>query len=56
MLWFEHDRYDQFVLLRCLAHFAGHGAPLERWVGGVRIVPGQANWLWDEASHRVTHT
>jgi hypothetical protein len=26
-LWFEHDRYDQFVLLRCLAYFAEHGAP-----------------------------
>jgi len=27
VLWFEHDRYDQFVLLRCLAWFAQHGAP-----------------------------
>lgn len=26
-LWLEHDRYDQFVLLRCLAYFAEHGAP-----------------------------
>lgn len=26
-LWFEHDRYDQFVLLRCLAYFAEHGTP-----------------------------
>jgi hypothetical protein len=27
VLWFEHDRLDQFVLLRCLAYFAEHGAP-----------------------------
>jgi hypothetical protein len=27
VLWLEHDRYDQFVLLRCLAWFADHGAP-----------------------------
>jgi hypothetical protein len=27
VLWLEHDRYDQFVLLRCLAAFAEHGAP-----------------------------
>lgn len=27
ILWFEHDRYDQFVQLRCLAAFAEHGAP-----------------------------
>ena len=25
VLWLEHDRYDQFVLLRCLAWFAQHG-------------------------------
>jgi hypothetical protein len=27
VLWLEHDRYDQFVLLRCLSWFAEHGAP-----------------------------
>ncbi|MBT6247307.1 MAG: hypothetical protein HOI43_17965 [Gammaproteobacteria bacterium] len=26
-LWFEHDRMDQFILLRSLAFFAEHGAP-----------------------------
>jgi hypothetical protein len=27
VLWLEHDRYDQFVLLRCLSWFSEHGAP-----------------------------
>lgn len=27
VLWFEHDCYDQFILLRCLALFEEHGMP-----------------------------
>jgi hypothetical protein len=25
----------------------------ERWVGGVRIAPGQRNWRWDERTRAV---
>ena len=25
----------------------------ERWVGGVRIAPGQRNWRWDERARDV---
>lgn len=25
----------------------------ERWVGGVRIVPRQRNWRWNELAHDV---
>ena len=27
----------------------------ERWVGGVRIVPAQRNWRWDERTRGVEH-
>jgi hypothetical protein len=30
----------------CIDLLAGAGA--ERWVGGVRIVPGQPGWRWDQ--------
>ena len=61
MLWFEHDRYDQFVLLRCLAFFAEHGAPrrLEhlrindypgstRFVGLGQLPPEALQLLWGQ--------
>jgi hypothetical protein len=60
VLWLEHDRYDQFVLLRCLAWFAEHGAPprLEligpndfpgatRFVGLGQLPPEALRLLWD---------
>jgi hypothetical protein len=25
----------------------------ERWVGGVRVAPGQRNWRWDERERAV---
>ncbi len=59
MLWFEHDRYDQFVLLRCLAFFAEHGAPARleqvcindypgstRFVGLGQLPPEALQLLW----------
>ncbi len=27
-------------------------SPPERWVGGVRIVPGMPHWRWDEAAEK----
>lgn len=61
MLWFEHDRYDQFVQLRCLAAFAEHGAPriLEqlhvndfpgstRFVGLGQLPPEALQLLWSQ--------
>ena len=61
VLWLEHDRYDQFVLLRCLAWFAEHGAPprLElvgpsdfpgatRFVGLGQLPPEALRLLWDQ--------
>ena len=60
VLWLEHDRYDQFVLLRCLAWFAEHGAPprLEligpsdfpgamRFVGLGQLPPEALRLLWE---------
>jgi hypothetical protein len=60
VLWFEHDRYDQFALLRCLASFAEHGAPprLElvrandfpgatRFVGLGQLPPEALRLLWE---------
>lgn len=60
VLWFEHDTYDQLILARCLAHFAG--APprrLElispaRYPGGTRFIglgqlpPEALRLLWNE--------
>jgi uncharacterized protein DUF1835 len=61
VLWLEHDRYDQFVLLRCLAWFAEHGAPprLElvgpsdfpgatRFVGLGQLPPEALRLLWEQ--------
>lgn len=42
VLWLEHDRYDQFVLLRCLAWFAEHGAPPRLELVGPNDFPGAA--------------
>ena len=67
MLWFEHDRYDQFVLLRCLAFFAEHGAPARleqicindfpgatRFMGLGQLPPEALQLLWSQRT-RVTH-
>ena len=45
VLWFEHDRYDQFVLLRCLAWFAEHGAPPRLEIVELDDYPGAAHFL-----------
>jgi hypothetical protein len=45
VLWLEHDRYDQFVLLRCLAAFAEHGAPPRLELVGPNDFPGAARFL-----------
>jgi hypothetical protein len=45
VLWLEHDRYDQFVLLRCLASFAEHGAPPLLELVGPNDFPGAARFL-----------
>jgi hypothetical protein len=63
VLWLEHDRYDQFVLLRCLAWFAEHGAPLRlelvgpndfpgatRFVGLGQLPPEALRLLWEKRS------
>ena len=60
VLWLEHDRYDQFVLLRCLARFAEHGAPprlelvgpsdfpgMTRFVGIGQLPPEALRLLWE---------
>jgi hypothetical protein len=60
VLWLEHDRYDQFVLLRCLAWFAEHGAPprlelvgpsdfpgMTRFVGLGQLPPEALRLLWE---------
>jgi hypothetical protein len=49
VLWLEHDRYDQFVLLRCLAAFAEHGAPPRLELVGPSDFPGSARYvgLWE---------
>jgi hypothetical protein len=45
VLWLEHDRYDQFVLLRCLAWFAEHGAPPRLELVGPRDFPGATRFV-----------
>jgi hypothetical protein len=45
VLWLEHDRYDQFVLLRCLAWFAEHGAPPTLELIGPNDFPGATRFL-----------
>lgn len=45
VLWFEHDRYDQFVLLRCLAWFAEHGAPPVLELVGPNDFPGATRFV-----------
>jgi hypothetical protein len=45
VLWLEHDRYDQFVLLRCLAWFAEHGAPPQLELVGPNDFPGTTRFL-----------
>lgn len=45
VLWFEPDRYDQFVLLRCLAWFAEHGSPPRLELIGPGDFPGAARFF-----------
>jgi hypothetical protein len=45
VLWLEHDRYDQFVLLRCLSWFAEHGAPPDLQLVGPNDYPGATRFL-----------
>jgi len=45
VLWLEHDRYDQLVLLRCLAAFAEHGSPPRLELVGPNDFPGAARFL-----------
>jgi uncharacterized protein DUF1835 len=45
VLWLEHDRYDQFVLLRCLDWFAEHGAPPHLELVGPSDFPGSARFV-----------
>jgi hypothetical protein len=45
VLWLEHDRYDQFVLLRCLAWFAEHGAPRRLELVGPNDFPGATRFV-----------
>ena len=45
VLWLEHDRYDQFVLLRCLAWFAEHGAPPRLELVGPNDFPGATRFV-----------
>ncbi len=45
VLWLEHDRYDQFVLLRCLAWFAEHGAPPRLELVGPQDFPGATRFI-----------
>ncbi len=45
VLWLEHDRYDQFVLLRCLAWFAEHGAPPRLELVGPHDFPGATRFV-----------
>jgi hypothetical protein len=45
VLWLEHDRYDQFVLLRCLAWFAEHGAPPRLELVGPSDFPGATRFI-----------
>jgi hypothetical protein len=45
VLWLEHDRYDQFVLLRCLAWFDEHGAPPRLELVGPTDFPGATRFV-----------
>jgi hypothetical protein len=45
VLWLEHDRYDQFVLLRCLSWFAEHGAPPRLELVGPSDFPGATRFV-----------
>jgi hypothetical protein len=45
VLWLEHDRYDQFVLLRCLAWFDEHGAPSQLNLVGPSDFPGATRFV-----------
>jgi hypothetical protein len=45
VLWFEHDRYDQFALLRCLASFAEHGVPPRLELVGANDFPGATRFV-----------
>jgi len=59
VLWFEHDSYDQLILIRILAFLAQHGAPnslelvdLDHFPGSVRFIglgqlpPEAIRMLW----------
>lgn len=59
-LWFEHDHYDQLILVRVLAAFADHGAPpvlelvsanhfpgSERFLGLGQLPPEGLRLLWN---------
>ena len=45
VLWFEHDRYDQFALLRCLASFAERGVPPRLELAGANDFPGATRFV-----------
>lgn len=45
VLWLEHDRYDQFVLLRCLASFAELGVPPQLELVGPNDFPGTTRFV-----------
>jgi len=45
VMWFEHDRFDQFVLLRCLAWFAQYGAPPRLELVSTNDFPGSKRFL-----------
>jgi hypothetical protein len=45
VLWLEHDRYDQFVLLRCLASFAELGVPPRLELVGPNDFPGTTRFV-----------
>ncbi|MEC5343239.1 DUF1835 domain-containing protein [Brenneria populi] len=44
VLWFEHDSYDQLILMRCLAHFHTRPAPLLEMVT-VDSYPGSRRFI-----------
>lgn len=44
VLWFEHDTYDQLILARCLAHFAGAAPACLELVSPARY-PGAARFI-----------
>ena len=45
VLWFEHDRYDQFALRRCLASFAERGVPPRLELAGANDFPGATRFV-----------